>query len=132
MSCSSTSTAESCRQNRSASGKRVKHRGQTFNWVGSLATEPKLTVEGQEALIVELHALGNQHVEEGELCTDIDDPGGRELHGRGRRDDEALLGPAEVELGDDQLGAQDDRDQGVRVGDDADRRQEVGLAVEVE
>src|SRR6185369_5351417 len=120
MSSSSTRIAESWRQNRSPSGNRVKHRGQTF----TLFSEAGLYEEGQEAVVDRALTLGWLDVEQGELEADVELLARRELDPAGDRDLE--VAGVGVEVHDPQLSKHHQRELGDRVGRDADRRVEVG------
>src|SRR6185503_13195472 len=98
---SSTRTAESCRQKRSPSGKRVKQRGQTFTGCPRSLAEPRLREQRQEPVVDRALTLGRLDVEQRELEADVellarrelDAPGDRHLERTGRR----------VEVGNAQL-----------------------------
>src|SRR5690242_5582864 len=116
MSSSSTSTAESWRQNRSPSGKRVKHLGQTFT---RLLSEARGQEQREEAVVVELLPLLRLHVQERELEAEVELGVRRELDAR-RRGDLQLV--REVEVDHLELREQHHRQRGDRVGRDAERR----------
>src|SRR3954463_8582027 len=124
MSSSSTRTAESCRQNRSPSGKRVKHRGQTFTCSSSL-TEPRLHEGGKETVVDRALTLGRLDVEERELEADIELLVRRELEAASDRYLERTGG--RIEIGNAKLRKQNDREGRDRVRRDADRWVEVRL-----
>src|SRR5689334_3138782 len=94
MSSSSTSTDESWRQNRSPSGKRVKHLGQTFT---RLLSESRGQEQRQEAVVVELFVLFLRlQVQERELEAEIELRARRELDAR-RRGDLQVVREVEVD-----------------------------------
>src|SRR5262245_40927401 len=102
MSSSSTRTAESCRQKRSPSGKRVKQRGHTFTAsprslcsLASLA-KPRLQEQREEAVVDRALALRRHDIEQRELEPDIELLVRRELDSARDRDLEAARLGVEV------------------------------------
>src|SRR2546425_5269091 len=102
MSSSSTRTAESWRQNRSPSGKRVKQRGQTFTRL-----VPRLHEQGAVAIVDRALAVGRLDVQQDELQADVELLRRRELDPAGDRDLERA--GARVEVGNAELGEDHDR-----------------------
>src|ERR1043165_9113550 len=72
MSSSSTRIAESWRQNRSPSGNRVKHRGQTFKRLSALFAEPRLHEQREEPVVDRALPGRRLDVEQRELETDVE------------------------------------------------------------